>query len=139
VRLAALALGLGVALAVPRASGADACQAGSAGDPGHAVTSPRYVVSYRTRPEQIEVGQHFAVELVVCPRGTASLPESVAVDAHMPEHRHGMNYKAVVTAEGAGRYRAEGLLFHMPGRWELVFEVRGAGHTDRVTRSVELE
>ena len=29
-----------------------------------------------------------------------------------------------VKALGQGLYRAEGLMFHMPGRWELVFELR---------------
>jgi hypothetical protein len=121
-------------------SRADGCPAASSGDLGHALVSPRYLLSYRTRPEQVEVGQHFAVELVVCPRAGAPWPpESVRVDAHMPEHRHGMNYKAAVTAEGEGRYRADGLLFHMPGLWEFLFEVRAGGHTDRVTRGVELE
>jgi hypothetical protein len=42
----------------------------------------------------------------------------------MPEHRHGMNYQTSVVPHGDGGYRAEGLLFHMPGRWELVFELR---------------
>ena len=37
-----------------------------------------------------------------------------------------MNYRPSVTPQGAGRYRAEGLMFHMPGRWELVFEWRDA-------------
>jgi hypothetical protein len=30
-------------------------------------------------------------------------------------------------------------MFHMPGRWEFIFEVRGGGTTDRVTRTVTLE
>ena len=96
-------------------------------------------MAYRTQPRRIEVGQHFTVELAVCPRGETPPPESVRVDAYMPEHRHGMNYRAAVVEEGAGRYRADGLLFHMPGRWEFIFEVRAAGRTDRLTRSFELE
>ena len=53
------------------------------------------------------------------------MPENVAVDAWMPEHRHGMNYRPTVTRLAPGRWRAEGLMFHMPGRWELVFTVDG--------------
>jgi hypothetical protein len=30
-------------------------------------------------------------------------------------------------------------MFHMPGRWELVFEVRADGTTDRLTRSITIE
>jgi cytochrome c peroxidase len=44
----------------------------------------------------------------------------------MPEHRHGMNYAPEVKPLGPGRWRAEGLMFHMPGKWEFVFEVRAA-------------
>jgi len=61
------------------------------------------------------------------------------VDAWMPEHRHGMNYKPSVVALGAGRYRADGLMFHMSGRWEFVFEVRTAGKIERLAHSVRLE
>ena len=50
----------------------------------------------------------------------------------MPEHRHGMNYAPEVKATGPGRWRAEGLMFHMPGKWEFVFEVRAAGKSDRL-------
>jgi cytochrome c peroxidase len=50
----------------------------------------------------------------------------------MPEHRHGMNYAPAVKPLGPGRWRAEGLMFHMPGKWEFLFEVRGAGNTDRL-------
>ncbi len=50
-----------------------------------------------------------------------------------------MNYRTRVKSEAAGRYLAEGFMFHMPGRWEFIFEVRGAGKTDRATRSVTLE
>ena len=57
----------------------------------------------------------------------------------MPEHRHGMNYKVSVKPEAGGRYRADGLLFHMPGRWELIFELRAAGQTDRLTFSEIIE
>ena len=35
-----------------------------------------------------------------------------------------MNYRPVVTARPVGAsYRADGLMFHMPGRWDLTFDV----------------
>ena len=71
----------------------------------------------------IEVGRHFSVEAIVC----ASPPgRGLRVDAQMPEHRHGINYRPTVSATGDGRYVAEGLLFHMPGRWRVHFERAGA-------------
>ena len=113
---------------------AHAC--GNAGDT--IVKGSRYVVAYRTAPSPIPASRHFAVDFAVCPIGSAPPPRSVRVDASMPEHRHGMNYKTTVTAKGQGRYRAEGLLFHMSGRWEIAFDVVAGGTTERIASSVEL-
>ena len=116
---------------------AHACSPALAG--GKLVESGRYSVGFRTHPEKIAVGKHFSVELMVCPKGGAQLPEHLRVDAHMPDHKHGMNYKAEVSPVSEGRYRASGLMFHMPGRWEFIFDVRAGGKTDRLTQSVVLE
>lgn len=101
--------------------------------------SKNYALAFRTQPHKIEIGKHFALELALCQKEGAVAPESVRVDAHMPEHRHGMNYRTTVTATGQGRYRAEGLMFHMPGRWEYIFELRTAGASERLTTSVILQ
>jgi hypothetical protein len=94
--------------------------------------SASHTVLYRTAP--LKVGEHFSVEFAVCPA-----PESVRVDAWMPEHRHGMNYRPTVLGQGAGRYRADGLMLHMAGRWELVFEVRSGGRTERLAADLRLD
>ena len=60
------------------------------------------------------------------------------VDARMPAHQHGMNYKPTVSSTGANRYKADGLMFHMPGRWELMFEVEAGGKTDKLAKTVDL-
>src|SRR5688572_32348686 len=96
---------------------------------GTRLESPRFVLAFK--PEAISVGRHFAVEIAICAK-SAVVPESIKVDAHMPEHRHGMNYAPAVKSLGPGRWRADGLMFHMPGKWEFLFEVRGAGNTDRL-------
>ena len=103
------------------------------------VESARYSLAYRTQPASLAVGQHFTVEMAVCPKNGEAAPEAVRVDGFMPEHNHGMNYKAVVKAGEGGRYLAEGMMFHMPGRWDFIFEVRGGGKTDRMTQSVMLQ
>ncbi|HEU4369608.1 MAG TPA: hypothetical protein VFV05_15420 [Methylomirabilota bacterium] len=94
------------------------------------------VVLFRTRPTTLEVGRHFSVEAVVC---ADAPPRALRVDAEMPEHRHGMNYRARVSMAGTGRYVAEGLLFHMPGRWQLVFDVERDGRTERLAADILLE
>jgi YtkA-like protein len=103
------------------------------------IESDRYVLAYRTKPAKLAVGQHFVVEMAVCPKSGEAAPEAVRVDGFMPEHNHGMNYKAVVKTGKDGRYLADGMLFHMPGRWDFIFEVRGGGKTDRMTHSVVLQ
>lgn len=132
--LAGLAAGLMAAFG----TGAAGCVPDLPGG-GRKLESARYTVMYRALPEKIPMGRHFSLELAVCASAGAPVPESVSVDARMPEHRHGMNYRASVTREAGGRYRADGLMFHMPGRWELVFDLRAAGRTDRLTHSELIE
>jgi len=97
-----------------------------------------FVLAYKTTPTPIPVGRHFVIDFVLCPRDGAALPTEIRVDAAMPQHRHGMNYRPSVRSQGAGAYRAEGLMFHMPGRWELVFELRGGGAPLRLTQSLQV-
>jgi hypothetical protein len=103
--------------------------------PGVRVETERVAISYRTIPATIEVGKPFVLELAACPKQGAALAGRVRLDAHMPEHRHGMNYRVKVVPLADGRYRSEGWLFHMPGRWEFVFDF-GA---ERLTNSVRIE
>jgi len=112
------------------APAAQACELpGGAAQP---VKSATTTVLFRTVP--LRIGEHFAVEFAVCPT-----PQAVKVDAWMPDHRHGMNYKPTIAALGGGRYRAEGLMFHMAGRWEFVFEVRSGSKKERLAHSVRIE
>ena len=113
------------------AGGAHACEL----PPGVRVESERLALSYRTVPAQIAVGQPFALELAACAKQGAALRARVRLDARMPEHGHGMNYRIKVIPLAEGRYRSEGWLFHMPGRWEFVFDL-GA---ERLTHSVRVE
>lgn len=122
-----------VALAAALAStGALAC-GDSLPAPKRTAESARYVVAFRTTPAPPPVGAHFVVDLEVCPKPGAKPAKGVRVDAQMPDHRHGMNYRPTVTPRGAGRYRAEGLLFHMPGRWVYSFDVDDGTATERIT------
>ena len=97
---------------------------------GTKLESERYVLSYK--PQPVVVAKPFTVDITVCPKAGQPEAEALKVDAHMPEHRHGMNYAPTLKPLGPGRWRAEGLMFHMPGRWEFLFEVRAAGSTDRL-------
>lgn len=114
----------GLALAAP----AWACEPGLEGT---RLESPRYVLVYKA--SSLTVSQHFALEVAACAK-SGPAPKTLQVDAHMPAHRHGMNYAPKVTALGPGRWRAEGLLLHMPGHWEFVFVVDG----ERLAQNLEV-
>lgn len=80
------------------------------------------------------VSKPFALRITLCPARAALL----RVDATMPEHRHGMNYRPRVQPAGAGTWTADGLVWHMSGRWELLLVVRLDGQEQRLVQSVAL-
>lgn len=97
---------------------------------GTRVESTRFVLAYRAHPQ---VGSFFSIDVAACAKAGPP-PKTLKIDAHMPAHRHGMNYAPKVTTLGPGRWRAEGLMLHMPGKWELVFVVDG----ERLSRGFQL-
>lgn len=119
----AFALAFGLAFGFANSAGA---APGTCGD--HLVGPARQVaelggltVVFAPRPWPVPVGQHFALDIAVCAAPGTPVPTSLRVDADMPAHRHGMNYKPTMQALGDGRFAAQGLMFHMPGRWRLRF------------------
>ncbi len=91
------------------------------------------------RPWPVPVGQHVALDILLCAAPGSPLPQGLQVDAEMPAHRHGMNYRATVRPLGGGRFVAEGLLFHMPGRWRLLFDVGDARQPLRLATDLTIE
>jgi cytochrome c peroxidase len=89
---------------------------------GTRLESSRYVLVYKA--SDLPVASHFTMEIAACAKAGPA-PKTLKVDAHMPEHRHGMNYAPQVTTLAPGRWRADGLMLHMPGKWEFVFVVDG--------------
>jgi hypothetical protein len=98
----------------------------------------RYVLAYAPRPAPWTTRKHIALDIQVCPHRGVPMPDELRVDAHMPEHGHGMNYRPSVAFQGSGRWRAEGLLLHMAGRWELSFELRSSGRVERLVQELNL-
>ncbi len=118
------------------ASVAEACEVPAGFTARARLTSQDVVVTFRTVPAAIEIGRHFSVEAIVC----ATPPtQGLRVDAQMPEHRHGMNYRPTVATTGDGRFVAQGLLLHMPGRWQLLFDVERGGRTERLATDILVE
>ncbi len=99
--------------------------------------SPNAVVLFQPRPAPIKVGELFALDIEVCV--TKGELRGVAVDANMPEHKHGMNYKPVVKKSADDTWAATGLMFHMPGRWQFVFDVDTGAGRERVLHNLTVE
>lgn len=116
-----------------------ACEPALTGEAARRVEAERYVVAYRPVPAPIAIGEFFALEIAACGRQGAAPPDGLSVDARMPAHRHGMNYRPTVTREAPGRFRAEGLMLHMPGEWELVLELAGGGRRERLAVALPLD
>jgi hypothetical protein len=109
-----------------------------------AVTSAlgTYRVLYRTHPHPLPRGEPFAIDVWVFAAAERELPLDdigIEADAGMPTHGHGMNRVPSVTRVSPGRFRVEGMYFHMPGPWELYFDVRRGAHIERAQVAIELE
>jgi hypothetical protein len=88
---------------------------------------------------RIPMAQHFALDVQLCDKSGISAARLHKADATMPEHRHGMNYRPAITPLGDGRFRVEGMMLHMAGRWELAFEVQSGKELMRLTHDVQIE
>jgi len=98
-----------------------------------------FALAWRFVPAKPKIGEFFAIEFAVCNRAGPATPETLRVDATMPAHRHGMNFQPRIATIGPNIYRAEGMMFHMPGKWQLAFEQRAPGGPARVTTDIEIE
>ena len=120
---------LAAALALVLAAGqAAACARPPGWTGGARIAGKLWTAWWRSEPAAIAVGAHFSIRFHLCgpPVGR------VKVRGWMPVHRHGMNYRPAVTLNGSSGL-AEGLLFHMPGRWQLILDVRGASGREKLT------
>ena len=127
----ALAAALALGLAADRAS---ACAQPHGWTGGAGIAGELWTGWWQSEPAPIPVGAHFSIRFRLCgpPVGR------VVVRGWMPDHRHSMNYRPAVTLSGLSG-RAEGLMFHMPGRWQLILDVRGAAGREKLTAETVLE
>lgn len=72
----------------------------------------------------VRVGEPFTIKACVTDANKQLLAfDDIRFDATMPAHKHGMNYRPKVIQEQSGLFRIENILLHMPGRWQLAFEL----------------
>ena len=108
-------------------------------DDSHKARSADHMLSLKTTPAKIRVGQAFTALLTICDHFDTPFAGDVKVDAEMPMHKHGMNYRPSVTPLGMGRFKVQGMLFHMPGVWQFRFDLRGTQGADRINFTYRLD
>jgi hypothetical protein len=64
---------------------------------------------------------------------------SLRVAAIMPAHQHGMNYTPTIVELTGGEFRADGMLFHMQGVWEIQVELVQETGVIQYTQTVTLK
>ncbi|MCX7167432.1 MAG: hypothetical protein NTV11_14320 [Rhodocyclales bacterium] len=134
-----------LALLLMAAAAQAACPPGEAD--GTVVSKDELVLAYRPalnpdkgpKANRVPMAKHFALEVQLCDKGGVSGAQLTKADATMPEHKHGMNYRPVVTPLGDGRFRVEGMMLHMAGHWQLAFEAQAGKQVTRFTHDVQIE
>ncbi len=104
------------------------------------LSSGRGSVTWRSEPAEIPLNEPFNLR-VSLPGGPDSV-DSLAVDAIMPAHRHGMLRAPRIRVLGddeEGSFMVEGMLFHMTGLWELHFDLTRGAITERAQQDITLE
>lgn len=77
-------------------------------------------------------GEPFAMQVrAFGPDGKPLADHTLGVDCTMPHHGHGMNVRPVITQTAPGCWSVDPMLLHMPGRWELCFDLAGRDSRNR--------
>lgn len=123
IRSAALAVGL-------TASSAAACSVPDGARQLNPVSDDA-PAAYVALPD-IVVSEPFGLIIRTCAPGT------IFLDADMPAHRHGMNYRPDVTQLFPGTLEASNMVFHMPGTWRLMVELAEQGARHRYELEIDV-
>jgi len=127
-----------VALVLLAGCGKDGDSAGEddvlGGPSSGATDGGSYMVEYETDPSPIPLSEPFTMRTRVTePNGQWVEDATVVVNATMPSHGHGMNTTPTTDYDSEGWYTTEGMLFHMPGDWQLTIDVTRDGTVETST------
>ena len=97
-------------------------------------------ISFQAELNPIEINKiHSWVLTVRTGSGDPVTTATISVLGGMPLHDHGMPTRPRVTENlGEGRYRLEGMRFHMNGRWEVSITVEADSKVDTVIIVLDL-
>ena len=100
----------------------------------------RWRIAWRPVGGPLPVSQPCVIDLRITDADGRPLDDRVEVvfDAEMPHHGHGMNVEPRVTREG-NDWLVQGILLHMPGRWEASVDVALDGEIERAQWTLDIE
>lgn len=92
----------------------------------------RFKVSYTSQVAPMPLNRiHSWLLHVETIDGEPVVGAEIDVDGGMPAHRHGLPTQPVVREVGNGDYLVEGLKFSMTGHWEMWFEIKVGGISEK--------
>ncbi len=99
-----------------------------------------YRISFEAELDPIEINKiHSWVLTIRTTNGEPVTNAEISVLGGMPLHDHGMPTRPRVTENlGEGRYRLEGMRFHMNGQWEVSVTVKADGKVDTAVIALDL-
>jgi hypothetical protein len=103
------------------------------------VTSASYAVDYTSEPESPVVGTNQLMLHVTNAEGEPVAGATVTVEAFMPAHGHGMASPPDVMETEPGSYHVTGLIFSMPGEWEITIGITVGDDTESVVVVLDVE
>lgn len=111
--------------------------------PARATNAGGYYVVIAPTPYPPPLNRVFELEVRVFRDAAMTTPAageslSVIADADMPAHGHGMNLVPRTRRIGNGIFRVTGMLFHMPGYWEISIDVVKDATRERAIFEVEI-
>ena len=105
-----------------------------------AAESNEFQVTFTTTVNPIAINKmHEWVLDIKTPDGSPVTDSEIIIDRGMPAHNHGLPTNPKVTQNlGQGKYRVEGVRFHMSGYWEMRVSVKANGKEDTVVIALDL-
>jgi hypothetical protein len=101
--------------------------------------SDDHAIALAADPPDIAIGRIFAADIIACRSDGTPFDGEMSLNASMPAHGHGMNNAAQIRRIGPGRYRAEGLMVHMPGLWRIQLQLSDEGSGDDLEAEVSVQ
>lgn len=99
-----------------------------------------YLVEIEQFTQPVPSNEIFSLRLrITAAEGIPLQDVGVRVDAAMPHHGHGMTVVPRSSPHNGetGLFEISGMMFHMPGAWELYVDISDGPYTERVTFDVQ--